>query len=83
MNISMQLKTLLILSLLLLSINIYAANKIIISANSCAGIDKKIENLNSNLRMGYSVKKGEALKKKLRKLKQQQYACKMKRFATK
>ncbi len=83
MNFAMPIKALLIPSILLFSINIYAVNKVKISASSCIGIDPKITNLNSHLRMGYSVKKGEVLKKKLRKLKQQRYACKMKRFPTK
>jgi len=71
------------LLLLLFCSTSYAGKTIKVSEKSCTKVDKKISHINSTLRAGYSLKKGEQLKKKLRKLQKQKFACRMKRFATK
>ncbi|PCJ48445.1 MAG: hypothetical protein COA74_08600 [Gammaproteobacteria bacterium] len=55
----------------------------VISKKSCSSVDKKINHLNSKLRAGYSLKKGEVMKEKLRRLDKKKYACGRKRFVTK
>ena len=80
---------LIIISLLLVSINIEAAKKstasksLSINKKKCAGINKKIQRINSQLKAGYNLKKGEVLKDKLRQLDKQKYACSRKRYPTK
>ena len=80
---------LVIIGLLLVSSNIEAARKatasksISINKKKCAGVNKKIQRINSQLKAGYSLKKGEALKDKLRQLDKQKYACSRKRYPTK
>jgi len=80
---------LVIIGLLLVSSNIEAARKattsksISIDKKKCAGVNKKIQRINSQLKAGYSLKKGEALKDKLRQLDKQKYACSRKRYPTK
>ena len=46
-----------------------------VTDKSCRKVVKKIKLLESQLRQGYSLKRGEKLKKRLRKLKKQRYAC--------
>lgn len=53
------------------------------SGVNCAGIDKQIKRVNSQLRSGYSVKEGERLKEKLRNLKSQRYTCKTNGYSVK
>ncbi|MFT5452983.1 MAG: hypothetical protein ACI9N9_002481 [Enterobacterales bacterium] len=78
-----------IIGLLFLSINSEAAKKktasksISINKKKCAGVNKKMQRINSQLKAGYNLKKGEVLKDKLRKLEKQKYACSRKRFPTK
>ncbi len=69
--------------LMLFSNNIGAVKKVQLSTKFCSGIDKKISQVDKVLRAGYSLKKGEILKHKLRKLKKLKYACWMKRLPTK
>ena len=83
-------KTLLIIiGLLLVSSNIEAGRKatasksIGINEKKCAGVNKKIQRINSQLKAGYNLKKGEVLKDKLRQLDKQKYACSRKRYPTK
>lgn len=54
-----------------------------ISEKSCSGLAKKIQYINSRLRAGYSLKKGEILKNKLRKLQNREYHCWQRRLSTK
>lgn len=80
---------LIIIGLLFVSINIEAANKATASKNlninkkQCAGVNKKIQRINSQLKAGYNLKRGEVLKDKLRKLEKQKYSCSRKRYPTK
>ena len=60
-----------------------SSKKVTYSKQKCAGIDKKIDRLNSQMRAGYNLKKGERLKAKLRSLEKKKYGCRMKRFSTK
>ena len=57
--------------------------KVDVSKKSCLTIDGKIKKQDSKLRAGYSLKQGEKWKHKLRFLKKQKYACRMKRYPTK
>jgi len=59
-----------------------ASKHIKVNKKICIGINKKIETINSLLRVGYSLKKGEVLKAKLRKLEKQKYTCSRKRYPT-
>ena len=78
---------LIIIGLLFVSINIDAARKSTasksINKKKCAGVNKKMQRINSQLKAGYNLKKGEVLKDKLRKLEKQKYACSKKRYPTK
>jgi hypothetical protein len=47
----------------------------------CAGIEQRIDNINSKMRAGYSTREGEQLKNQLRNLKKQRYECKKKGFS--
>lgn len=73
--------------ILILSLGFFSAieakSNLPVSRDKCSGTDKKIRRLDSQLRAGYSLKKGEKLKQKYRQLKKLQYACRMKRFPTK
>ena len=60
-----------------------AAKSISINKKKCAGVNKKMQRINSQLKAGYNLKKGEVLKDKLRKLDKQKYACSRKRYPTK
>jgi hypothetical protein len=82
-------KILLIIGLLFVSTCSEAARKNTTSKSTninkkqCAGVNKKIQRINSQLKAGYNLKKGEILKNKLRKLEKQKYACSRKRYPTK
>ena len=47
----------------------------------CAGIEQRIDNINSEMRAGYGTREGEQLKNQLRNLKKQRYECKKKGFS--
>jgi len=79
----MQYKARILIFLFMVSFDVSAVKKSPLTVVSCAGIDKKIQQINSSLRAGYNLKKGEMLKNKLRKLKKIKYACRMKRLSTK
>ena len=70
------------LILLLTLTSILNADTTSVNKKTCLSIAKKIKIQNSKLRAGYSLKQGEKLKHKLRLLKKQQYACRMKRYPT-
>ena len=53
------------------------------NAKSCREVAKKVKRLESTMRQGYTVKKGEQLKRKMRKLKKQRYLCHKARLPTK
>ena len=67
---------------LLIGIQMQGASRIEVSKKSCKGINIKIGKLQSQLRRGYAVKKGEVWKKQLRVLKKNKYDCWKKRFST-
>ena len=85
----MKILLLIITALLFVSINSEAARKNTafksakVNKKQCAGVNKKIQRINSQLKAGYSLKKGEVLKDKLRKLDKQKYTCSRKRYPTK
>ncbi len=84
-NEDMRIKIYILIALLLSTMNYVAAKRVSttkISETNCAGVNTKIERLNSQLRAGYKVKQGEVWKAKLRKLKKQRYACRKKNFST-
>jgi len=51
------------------------------SKYNCQGIEKRIDNINSKMRAGYSSREGERLKEELRQLKKQRNSCKSKGFS--
>ena len=51
------------------------------SKSQCAGIEQRIDDINSRMRAGYSTREGEQLKERLRNLKKQRYECKKKGFS--
>lgn len=53
------------------------------SKSACAGIDKKIERVNDQLRAGYRLHEGERLKEELRTLKSKRYSCTSKGYSVK
>ena len=70
------------LILLMLTVTYSSANSgFTPSKYQCAGIEQKIDNINSRMRAGYSTQEGEQLKEQLRKLKKQRYECKKKGFS--
>lgn len=71
----------LIIAGMLISATVNAAYDYPVSKKACARIDSKIEKIDRKLKAGYSVRKGEILKDKLRTLKNQRYDCKQKRFS--
>ena len=69
------------LFLLLVSTTTLANDRFTPSEYTCAGIEKRIDHINSRMRAGYSAKEGERLKQELRALKKQRDVCKKKGFA--
>ena len=76
-------KLITLLPLLFLSSPAFSASNFEPSKYSCSGIEKRIKNINSKMRSGYSAREGERLREELRTLKDHRYACKKKRFSTK
>jgi len=72
----------LLIIVLLTSLQLQGGSRLMVNEKSCKGIDIKIEKLNSQLRSGYTLKKGEVWKSKLRVLKKNKFDCRMKRFST-
>jgi hypothetical protein len=70
-------KKLLIISLIGLAVSttVMARADFKPSTKKCQGIDKKIDKVNSRLRNGYTVRKGERLKDQLRELKSNRFTC--------
>lgn len=62
-----------------LSFNVYAAK---VTKAKCASVSSKITKVHSQLRAGYSGKKGEKLRDKERKLKNLRDQCKKRRYPT-
>ena len=54
-----------------------------VDEKSCRKVVKQIKLLEQQMRQGYTIKKGEQLKKRMRKLKKQRYLCHKARFPTK
>ena len=54
-----------------------------VSKSKCQNVSKNIDNVNSQLRSGYSVKQGERLKERLRDLRKLKRACVQDRLPTK
>jgi hypothetical protein len=54
-----------------------------VNEKSCRKVAKQIKQVESQMRQGYSLKKGEQLMNRLRKLKKQRYACHKARLPTK
>ena len=75
-------KLLILIPVLFISAKAVASKNFDPSEYGCAGIDKRIKNINAKMRSGYSVSEGERLKEKLRALKDYRHACKEKRFST-
>jgi len=74
-------KTTISLFLFLVSTTTLAKDRFTPSDYACAGIEKRIDHINSRMRAGYSTKEGERLKQELRALKKQRDMCKKKGFA--
>ena len=62
-------KTTISLFLFLVSTTTLAKDRFTPSDYACAGIEKRIDHINSRMRAGYSAKEGERLKQELRALK--------------
>jgi len=71
-------KIILFVSLIFSITNVSAKTKI--TKAYCLTVQKKIDTVNSKMRMGYKTQEGERLKAKLRTLFKQQRACKNIRF---
>lgn len=74
-------KTYTLLLLLVAATYSFAGSNFTPSKYQCAGIEQRIDNINSKMRAGYSGREGEQLKNQLRNLKQQRYECKKKGFS--
>lgn len=74
-------KTYTLLLLLVAATYSFAGSNFTPSKYQCAGIDQRIDNINSKMRAGYSAREGEQLKNQLRSLKQQRYECQKKGFS--
>ncbi|MFC4699583.1 hypothetical protein ACFO4O_05365 [Glaciecola siphonariae] len=71
------------LSLLTVSIKAHAKQAFTPSEYACNGIDKKIENINSSMRKGYTASQGERYREALRTLKKKRFSCKKKGYSVK
>jgi acetylornithine/succinyldiaminopimelate/putrescine aminotransferase len=60
----------------------FASSTYSINKSSCAKVDSKISNINSQMRAGYSAQQGERLRDDLRGLKKQRDKCKKKKHST-
>jgi len=60
----------------------FASSAYSINEYSCAKVDNKISNINSQMRSGYSAQRGERLRDDLRSLKKQRDKCKKKKHST-
>ena len=58
-------------------------NATVINKENCRKVAKQIKHIESQMRQGYTVKKGERLMKRLRVLKKRRYACHKARLPTK
>jgi hypothetical protein len=67
-------------SVLLLSTSAMGGKPAKVNEHVCKSVNAKIDQVNSQLRAGYTVKRGEQLKEKLRDLKKQHRACRLKKF---
>ncbi len=65
----------------LLSVGVAQASEV--SKHSCKRIEAKIDHVNSQMRAGYTLERGERLKEEFRRLKKIRNKCKKKRFPTK
>jgi hypothetical protein len=74
-------KTYTLLLLLVAATYSFAGSNFTPSKYQCAGIEQRIDNINSKMRAGYSAREGEQLKNQLRNLKKQRYECKKKGFS--
>ncbi|MCP4412384.1 MAG: hypothetical protein GY808_07435 [Gammaproteobacteria bacterium] len=72
----------LLILVLFAGFQLQGASRLEVNEKSCKGIDIRIDKLNSQLRKGYTLKKGEVWKSKLRILKKNKFNCRMKRFST-
>jgi hypothetical protein len=76
-------KLITLLPLLFISSPTFSASNFEPSKFNCSAIEKRIKNINSKMRAGYSAREGERLREELRTLKDHRYACKKKQFSTK
>ena len=67
-------------SVLLLSTSAICGEPVKVNETVCKSVNAKIDQVNSQLRAGYTVRRGEQLKEELRNLKDQHRACRLKRF---
>ncbi|WP_199611117.1 hypothetical protein [Flocculibacter collagenilyticus] len=67
---------------ILISANAHATPKNTISKQQCLGLDHKIEQIRAEFRAGYTAKRGETLRSKLKKLQEHRFKCKSKRYPT-
>ena len=74
-------KTYTLLLLLVAATYSFAGSNFTPSKYQCAGIEQRIDKINSKMRAGYSAREGEQLKNQLRNLKKQRYECKKKGFS--
>lgn len=59
------------------------AGTIKVTKNSCSTVKKQMDNINSQMRRGYSTQQGERLKERLRFLQKEQRQCKNKGYKIK
>jgi len=72
-----------LITFVLLSINLVLASSIYsVNKYSCAQVDEKIANINSQMRSGYSAQQGERFRDQLRSLKKLRDKCKKKKYST-
>lgn len=76
-------KLIILITILFISSPAFSVSNFEPSKYNCSGIEKRIKNINSKMRSGYSAREGERLREELRILKEHHYACKKKRFSTK
>ena len=71
-------KTYTLLLLLVAATYSFAGSNFTPSKYQCAGIEQRIDNINSKMRAGYSTREGEQLKNQLRTLKNNVMSAKRK-----
>ncbi len=76
-------KWIILVILLIISVNYEAKEKIIVDQKICQNTITEIDNINKRMKAGYSIRRGEYYKERLRKLKKVKYECWKKRLPKK